>query len=76
MCFLAEPALDDGSHVVFVNGLRLPKVEGFEPGLDEGQTYQDPRAGFAINSAGEVVAYCGHPDVSTRSFGPGLSLAR
>lgn len=55
--YLEEPARDDGSHIVFRSGLRLPKAPEFEPGpIDDGR-FPSFREGFCINPAGEVVAY-------------------
>ena len=56
---LNQPALDDGAHVVFGFGLRLPKAPAFDPGpVDDGQFLAGfGEGGFCINSAGEVVSY-------------------
>ena len=55
---LNEPARADGSHIVFRNGLRLPKARGFDPGtIEDDGRYPSFREGFCVNSAGEVVGY-------------------
>jgi hypothetical protein len=54
---LNEPAIDDGGHILFDFGLRLPKAPDFDPGpIDDGR-FPSFREGFCINSAGEVVRY-------------------
>ena len=54
---LEEPAVDDGTHLVFDFGLRLPKAPGFDPGpIDDGR-FPSFMEGFCINAAGEVVRY-------------------
>lgn len=56
---LNEPAVDDGTHIVFDFGLRLPKAPGFDPGpVDDGRfrpgSFLD---GFCLNAAGEVLRF-------------------
>lgn len=55
--YLDEPARDDGSHIVFRSGLRLPKAPEFDPGANDDGRFPSFREGFCINSAGEVVGY-------------------
>ena len=54
---LNEPAVDDGTHLVFDFGLRLPKASGFDPGPNDTARFPSFREGFCINPAGEVVRY-------------------
>jgi hypothetical protein len=55
--FFGEPAVDDGTHILFRNGLRLPKYRTFDPGrVDDGQ-FASYQTDFCINSVGEVVRY-------------------
>lgn len=55
--YLSEPARDDGAHILFRSGLRLPKSPEFDPGpIDDGR-FPSYREGFCINSAGEVLGY-------------------
>jgi hypothetical protein len=60
-------AKDEDTHVVFANGLRLPKTPGFDGrGWPEDGRYDSPagEAGFApfcINERGEVTAYLAMP---------------
>lgn len=54
---LNEPAVDDGTHLVFDFGLRLPKSPRFDPGpIDDGR-FPSFQEGFCINAAGEVLRY-------------------
>jgi hypothetical protein len=54
---LNEPAVDDGSHILFRFALRLPKAEDFDPGPVRNGQFPSFREGFCINSGGEVVSY-------------------
>jgi hypothetical protein len=59
-------ATDDDTHIVFENGLRLPKVPGFDGrGWPQDGRYESPtQSGFApfcINTRGEVTAYLATP---------------
>jgi hypothetical protein len=60
-------AADDDTHIVFENGLRLPKAAGFDGrGWPQDGRYDSPagEAGFApfcINERGEVTAYLAMP---------------
>lgn len=54
---LNEPAVDDGSHILFNFGLRLPKAPQFDSGPIDGDRFPSFREGFCISSAGEVVRY-------------------
>jgi hypothetical protein len=58
VCYLfGEPAVDHGTHILFRNGLRLPKYQTFDPGrVDSGQ-FESYQTYFCINTAGEVVRY-------------------
>jgi hypothetical protein len=54
---LNEPAVEDGTHILFDFGLRLPKSPRFDPGpIDDGR-FPSFREGFCINTAGEVIRY-------------------
>ena len=54
---LEEPAVDDGTHILFDFGLRLPKSPRFDPGpIDDGR-FPSFREGFCINATGEVLRY-------------------
>lgn len=56
--YLQEPARDDGSHIVFRSGLRLPKAPEFDPGhIDDGRFPPSFWDQFCVNPAGEVVGY-------------------
>jgi hypothetical protein len=54
---LEEPAVDDGTHILFDWGLRLPKARGFDPGPADDGRFESFREGFCINTDGEVVSY-------------------
>jgi hypothetical protein len=57
-CFdLLLGGVDDGDHIKFENGLRLPKAAGFDPGRAKTGVYQIPLVGFCINSFGAVTRY-------------------
>jgi hypothetical protein len=57
-CFvLNEPAFDDGTHILFDFGLRLPKTPLFDPGTVDDGWFPSATEGFCINGAGEVVRY-------------------
>lgn len=54
---LDEPAVDDGTHILFDIGLRLRKAPGFDPGAVDDGRFGARRESFCINAAGEVVGY-------------------
>lgn len=60
-------ATDDDTHIVFENGLRLPKAPGFDGrGWPQDGRYDSPAAEccfapFCINERGEVTAYLAMP---------------
>jgi hypothetical protein len=57
-CFaLNQPALDDGGHIVFEFGLRLPKRADFDPGPARGGRFSAIQSGFCVDQGGRVVAY-------------------
>jgi hypothetical protein len=63
----AVPAVDDDTHIIFGNGLLLPKAAGFDGrGWPQDGRYESPtgEAGFApscISEQGEVTAYLAMP---------------
>jgi hypothetical protein len=62
-CFMVQGrAIDDGDHLVFESGLRLPKAADFDPGsagpLSE---YTSDQAHFCINGEGVVTHFAGSP---------------
>jgi hypothetical protein len=54
---LGEPAVDDGSHILFLNGLRLPKTQEFDPGPIDDGAFPSAWERFCINTAGAVIGY-------------------
>ena len=64
---LAVPAVDDDTHIIFENGLRLPKAPGFDGrGWPQDGRYDSPAAEccfapFCISERGEVTAYLAMP---------------
>jgi hypothetical protein len=54
---LNEPAFDDGTHILFDFGLRLPKAPLFDPGAVDDGRFPSAMEGFCINGAGEVIRY-------------------
>ena len=55
--FLGEPAVDDGSHILFLNGLRLPKTPEFDPGTIDDGAFPSAWESFCITAAGAVFGY-------------------
>jgi hypothetical protein len=53
-------ATDADDSIIFDNGLRLPKADGFDPGsVSDGRYDQHPQSGFCVNRNGEVESYSG-----------------
>jgi hypothetical protein len=57
-CFgLPAAGLDDGDHIKFDNGLRLPKAASFDPGPARNGVYDWPQHTFCVDAAGKVMLY-------------------
>lgn len=60
-CFyLPAAGVDDGDHIKFTNGLRLPKAAQFDPGLGHatpGGEYGIPEFAFCVDASGAVTKY-------------------
>lgn len=57
-CYVLEkPAVDDGTHILFDFGLRMPKAAGFDPGpVDDGR-FPAHRESFCLSADAEVLGY-------------------
>jgi hypothetical protein len=59
-CFMVmERAIDEGDHLVFETGLRLPKAEDYDPGWPGPLEEYGDQARFCINEEGVVTHYAG-----------------
>ena len=67
-CFLlATNGVDDGDHIKFGNGLRLPKAATFNAGIyaPTNGEYNYPQVTFCVDDAGFVTSYGGAPRSSS-----------
>jgi hypothetical protein len=62
-CFMIQgQALDEGGHLIFESGLRLPKAADYDAGyLGSFEGYTSDQAHFCINSLGVVTHFAGSP---------------